>query len=196
MGEDRSTEERERLLGLTADYLLEHGVLELRLRTLGEAIGSSHRVLLYYFASKEELVTEALDEAGRVSSVRDAGLLGPSGTGDVEDELVRVWTLVSAPAQLPLIRLFLQVVALALHDSQRYARFLDTLTTEWAHAYEAFFVSHGVPADAARQLTVEVIGLQRGLQFELAVGGSPTGVAASFAVAASGWARRVRAFRA
>jgi glutaminase len=110
------------LLELTARYLLENGVLDLSLRTLGDAIGSSHRVLLYYFESREQLITEALDEAARLSSVRDASLLGPSGTEpDIAGELVRVWRQVSADDQLPLIRLFLQVVALALHDTDRAA---------------------------------------------------------------------------
>jgi AcrR family transcriptional regulator len=114
------TDERSRLLELTARYLLRQGVLDLSLRTLADAIGSSHRVLLYYFDSRERLITEALDEAARLSSVRDASLLGPTGTAtDVQGELVRVWRLVSADDQLPLIRLFLQVVALGLLAAAR-----------------------------------------------------------------------------
>jgi len=190
MSQEKSIE-RMRLLGLTADYLLEHGVLDLRLRTLGVAIGSSHRVLLYYFASKEELIAEALDEAARKASVRDASLLGPQGTGPVVEELTRVWRLVSAPAQLPLIRLFLQVVAVAIHDSTRYAGFLEGLTTEWAAAYREYFGALGMPDEESIAIAAEIVGLQRGLQLELAVGGSPEDVDRSFATAARSWAARI-----
>jgi len=186
--------ERMRLLGLTADYLLQHGVINLRLRALGEAIGTSHRVLLYYFASKQELITAALDEAARTASVRDASLFGPTGTGPIEPELVRVWKLVSAPAQLPLIKLFLQVVAVAIHDSSRYVEFLEGLNSEWATAYREYLAGHAVPDDDASVIAAEIIGLQRGLQLELAVGGSPEGVDRSFEAAVRGWVARIEAF--
>lgn len=186
--------ERMRLLGLTADYLLRHGVINLRLRTLGEAIGTSHRVLLYYFASKQELITAALDEAARTASVRDASLFGPTGTGPVEAELMRVWKLVSAPAQLPLIKLFLQVVAVAIHDSSRYVEFLEGLNSEWALAYREYLAGHAVPDDDASAIAAEIIGLQRGLQLELAVGGSSVSVDRSFEAAARGWVARIEAF--
>ena len=188
------TDERERLLELTARYLLENGVLDLSLRTLGDAIGSSHRVLLYYFESREQLITEALDEAARLSSVRDASLLGPSGTGpDIAGELVRVWRQVSADDQLPLIRLFLQVVALALHDTGRYADFLAGLMTEWASAYSAYLVGHGAPAPLADEIASEIVAMQRGLELELAIGGSKAMVDRVFATAAEGWAERIQA---
>ena len=186
--------ERMRLLGLTADYLLQHGVINLRLRALGDAIGTSHRVLLYYFASKQELITAALDEAARTASVRDASLFGPTGTGPIEPELVRVWKLVSAPAQLPLIKLFLQVVAVAIHDSSRYVEFLEGLNSEWAIAYREYLAGHAVPDDDASVIAAEIIGLQRGLQLELAVGGSPEGVDRSFEAAVRGWVARIEAF--
>jgi AcrR family transcriptional regulator len=193
---DRSIGERERLLGLTAQYLLEHGVLDLRLRTLGEAIGSSHRVLLYYFDSREQLVSEALDEAARVANVRDTRLLGAPGTGPVEDELLRAWRLISRPEQLPLIRLFMQVVAIALHDEQRYAGFLEGLQSEWTGAYRDFLESHHVPEEEARSLSIEIVGLQRGLQFELALGGSSELLDRSFAAAAERWSSRIASFSA
>ena len=189
-------DERERLLHRCALHLLEHGVLELSLRTLGEAVESSHRVLLYYFRSREQLVTEALDEAARLSSVRDAQLLGPSGTDpDVQGELVRVWRLISAPDQLPLIRLFLQVVALALHNPAPYAAFLDGLQTEWLGAYTVYLRQHGIPAEEAGDLAAEIVGMQRGLQLELAIGGSADALDRAFAAAAGRWAERVAASR-
>ncbi|GAB3606003.1 hypothetical protein GCM10027413_14120 [Conyzicola nivalis] len=188
-------DERERLLRLTAHYLLEHGVLETSLRTLAEAIGSSHRVLLYYFGSRERLITDALDEAARLSSVRDASLLGPSGTdADVERELVRVWRLVSADDQLLLIRLFLQVVALALHNPGPYEAFIDGLQTEWIGSYAAYLRQHGVASAEADDLAAEIVGLQRGLQLERAIGGSSVMLDRAFAAAAGRWAERVATF--
>src|ERR1700722_5811127 len=50
----------EELRGAIVQYLIQHGAAELSLRPLAKAIGSSPRVLLYYFGSKEELVVKAL----------------------------------------------------------------------------------------------------------------------------------------
>jgi AcrR family transcriptional regulator len=189
-------DERERLLELTARHLLEHGVLDLRLRTLGEAIGSSHRVLLYYFGSREELIAEALEEAARLSSVRDAFLAGPDdGAADVYGEFVRVWTRVSAREQLPFTRLFLQVVALALHDARRYEKFLDDLPRDWAASYTRYLERQGMPSGAAADLAAEIVGLQRGLQLELAIGSAPEMIDRAFLAAARRWSERVDGFR-
>jgi len=192
---DPVPDERERLLELTARHLLEHGVLDLTLRTLGDAIGSSHRVLLYYFGSREELISEALEEAARLSSIHDTFLLGPSDSEpDVLSELVRVWKRVSAKEQLPFTRLFLQVVALALHDASRYTKFLEDLPRDWAGAYTRYFEVRAVPAADAKDLAAEVVGLQRGLQLELAIGSSPEMIDRVFVAAAGRWADRVAAF--
>ena len=49
---------RAELLDRAVDYVCRHGLAELSLRPLAKAVGSSPRVLLYYFGSKENLVVE------------------------------------------------------------------------------------------------------------------------------------------
>ena len=49
---------RAELLDRAVDYVCRHGLAELSLRPLAKAIGSSPRVLLYYFESKEAMVVE------------------------------------------------------------------------------------------------------------------------------------------
>jgi AcrR family transcriptional regulator len=193
---DRNFDERQRLLGLTAEYLLENGVIDLRLRTLGESIGSSHRVLLYYFTSREQLVTLALNEAARISAVRDGELLRPHGTSPAEEELVRVWRRISRAEQLPVIRLFLEVLALAVHDSATYSQFVDAFQTEWLDGYSSYLRGHGLPDADAEGLAAEMIALQRGLQMDLALGGSIEIADRVFAAAARRWSTQIDALAA
>ena len=49
-----------RTLDKAADYVLEHGLEGLSLRPLAAALGTSPRMLLYDFESKERLVDEVL----------------------------------------------------------------------------------------------------------------------------------------
>jgi AcrR family transcriptional regulator len=55
---------RDELLELAYRYVLEHGLVELSLRPLAAAIGSSPRVLLFLFGSKEGLVLARLRAGG------------------------------------------------------------------------------------------------------------------------------------
>ena len=49
---------RRELLEACVDYVCRHGLADLSLRPLAKAVGSSPRVLLHYFESKENLVVE------------------------------------------------------------------------------------------------------------------------------------------
>jgi AcrR family transcriptional regulator len=51
---------KRQLLDAAYDYVIEHGLTELSLRPLAEAIGSSPRVLLFLFGSKDGLVQALL----------------------------------------------------------------------------------------------------------------------------------------
>src|SRR5258708_24403513 len=43
-------------------YLIRHGVADLSLRPMAAAVGTSARLLIFHFGSKERLLIEALDE--------------------------------------------------------------------------------------------------------------------------------------
>ena len=51
---------RENLLPLLAAHVLEHGIAGLSLRPLAKAAGTSDRMLLYHFGSKDNLVADLL----------------------------------------------------------------------------------------------------------------------------------------
>ena len=51
---------RQELLDGTVDYLIGHGVAGLSLRPLADALGTSDRMLIHHFGSKQELLTQAL----------------------------------------------------------------------------------------------------------------------------------------
>ena len=52
-------------LAKAAEYVLEHGLADLSLRPLAKALGTSPRMLLYDFGSKERLIHEILAEIRR-----------------------------------------------------------------------------------------------------------------------------------
>jgi AcrR family transcriptional regulator len=56
---------RERLLRASIDYFVENGIGDASLRQIAGAIGSSHRMLIYHFTSKEGLLEAVVDELER-----------------------------------------------------------------------------------------------------------------------------------
>ena len=91
---------RAETLARAADYVLEHGLAGLSLRPLAAALGTSPRMLLYDFGSKDGLVTDVLAEIRR----REERLLD----ADVHS-LEEVWRWIAAPEREAFLRLFFEV---------------------------------------------------------------------------------------
>ena len=51
---------RERLLAAAAEHIAAHGSSDLTLRGLAADIGTSHRMLIYHFGSKEGLLVDVV----------------------------------------------------------------------------------------------------------------------------------------
>ncbi|QUQ64893.1 TetR/AcrR family transcriptional regulator [Kutzneria sp. CA-103260] len=98
------TDRRDDLLRQAYAYALEHGLADLSLRPLAAAIGSSPRVLLFLFGSKDGLVRELLararaDELALLDQVRGGGL------AEVAEA---VWAWLAAPEHRALLTLWLE----------------------------------------------------------------------------------------
>ena len=116
---------RSDVLARAADYVLEQGLAGLSLRPLGKALGTSPRMLLYDFESKERLIHEVLAEIRR----REAGLL-EAEVRTLED----VWAWIAAPEREPFLRLFFEVYVdgLGRGEAEPLVRdWLDFLRTSW-----------------------------------------------------------------
>ena len=64
MGRQRQPQLRQRLLDASTDYALEHGIPD-RLGPLAVATGSSSRMLIYHFGTRDGLLRKVLEQARR-----------------------------------------------------------------------------------------------------------------------------------
>jgi AcrR family transcriptional regulator len=123
---------REATLARATDYVLEHGLANLSLRPLAAALGTSTRMLLYDFGSKEALLDGALAEIRRRLAERLAEL--QSGRDDAAT-LTEIWNWVSAEERVPFMRLFFETYVAALKQPERgapmVADWLAFLETRW-----------------------------------------------------------------
>ena len=154
-------ERRAKTLAAAADYVLEHGLAGLSLRPLASALGTSPRMLLYDFASKEELIIEVLAEVRR----RESAMLAEHAhvTGGSRTDLIRdVWEWASSAERAPFLRLFFQVYVEAMSRPDAYSERGRAMVTEWLDQFGATLA--GMPAGGPDTASAAlVIAVLRGL---------------------------------
>ena len=119
---------RARTLAKAADYVLERGLEGLSLRPLAAALGTSTRMLLYDFESKEKLVDEVLAEIRRRLAARLADL--QSG-GDEAATLAAVWEWASAEERTPFMRVFFETYVHALAHPEAHPDRGRAMVDDW-----------------------------------------------------------------
>lgn len=99
-------------------YVLAHGLSDLSLRPLAAAIGSSPRVLLFLFGSKEGVVRRLLARAREDELASLATLRAEPDEAGLAPMVRRVWTWLADPAHDALLRLWLEAYARSVGDPE------------------------------------------------------------------------------
>jgi AcrR family transcriptional regulator len=120
---------QQELLQRAYEYVLQHGLMTLSLRPLAQAIGSSPRVLLFLFGSKEGLV-QALLARARVAEL--AFLAQMRRPDDFDSVVRRVWEWLVAKEHRPMLVLWLETYAHSLVEPQgAYGQFALRTVDDW-----------------------------------------------------------------
>jgi AcrR family transcriptional regulator len=176
LGRSPDPQIKPQLLRAVSSYLLEHGLAGLSLRPLAAAIGTSPRMLLYHFGSKEQLLTDALVEL-RVWQ-RDTVTAWSDAADDANLAAVLAdgWSWLTAPQTRPFLRLFFEVYALALQDASAFPGFLDRAVADWMSLLEPSLRRVGLSPARARNEATLLIAAYRGLLLDLLATGDDTRV--------------------
>lgn len=169
---------RDRLLVATLDHVARHGVADLSLRELAAAIGTSHRMLIYHFGSKEELlvaVVQAVEEQQRAQLTT----LTEESTDPVEAAR-RHWRGLTDPALAPNERLFFELYAQALAGKPGTTTLLDGIVETWLEPAATGLERMGLNPDDARAEARLGVAVVRGLLFDLLATGDRTAIDAAF----------------
>lgn len=128
------------LLDAAYAYALQHGLVDLSLRPLASAIGSSPRVLLFLFGSKDGLVRALLERARRdeLAMLSQLGLReGQAGIG-LAAAAGQTWVWLVAKRHRPLLRLWVEAYARSLVEPDgAWAGFARTTVEEWLEVLAA-----------------------------------------------------------
>lgn len=132
----RYIDTRNQLLEKCLAYFLRHGVANLSLRPLATAVGTSARMLLHYFGSKEALISEVMEQVQTRLQASFQEMAANLGTSDRKGLLQDFWKTLSAKPNQPALRLLFEVQMLALQNPKRYRRYLTRTSATWRHLVE------------------------------------------------------------
>jgi AcrR family transcriptional regulator len=178
---------KEELLELAYAYVREHGLVQLSLRPLAAAIGSSPRVLLFLFDSKDGLVRALLARARR----DELRLLGQTGPADGLPEAgAQVWSWLSDPDHRPLLTLWVEAYARSLIESDGpWAGFAAETVADWLEVLARAQPAATRDTERATAQRTAVLALLRGALLDLLATGDTARTTAAVSAQLETWAR-------
>ncbi len=144
----RETRRRDEVAQAATDYVLEHGLIGLSLRPLAAELGTSDRMLLYHFESKDDLVAAVL----RVSNDRSAAeVRALTPAPDPRRAVLALWQALRAPRLSRCQRVYVEAAALGLFGREPYVGVLREANAVWSAAVADYLVASGAASTHARR---------------------------------------------
>lgn len=169
---------RETLLEAAIDHVAHNGITDLSLRQLAEALGTSHRMLIHHFGSKEGLWVAIVHEVERRQRAILADLV-PSADVPVADAMRAWWRHISDPALWPNERLFFELYGQAIQGRPHTVEMLDGIIDDWLEPAAEINVAYGLSREEARAHARLGIAVTRGLLLDLVATRDPEAVNAA-----------------
>jgi AcrR family transcriptional regulator len=119
-------ERRRELLDAVVKECATHGIGDRSLRDIAAGVGTSHRMLLHHFGSRNELLLAIVDEVER----RQRALMHELPT-EPTAAVAAMWADLRRPELRPFERLFFECYARGVQGEQPFARMLPGAVDAW-----------------------------------------------------------------
>lgn len=159
-------------------HVLDNGIGDMSLRRVAEAIGTSHRMLIYHFGSADafwEIVLREIRHREQLARLRIQ-----SDTLNSVDAIEAAWDRYASDAYLPIIRLLFELYARAIREPERFHDFLGDVVDSWLAPVAAQFEAQlGLPPAEAKARARIQVATMRGLLLDLVTTGDRKGTTAA-----------------
>ncbi len=172
MGRQPQPEIRQRLLDACTNYALEHGLPD-RLEPLAPATGTSTRMLIYHFGTRDALLRAVLGHARQRQLDTFGALLRARPDEPYTTTLHNAWTSMTGPDGQPFLRMFGQLRESSVQ--QLWPGFRRTATTDWLGP-----LADGLRSVGRDELATLVLAVIRGLLMDLDATADTTGTDQAF----------------
>lgn len=165
---------RERLLDAAIEHFGRHGVGDTSLRAIAEAVGTSHRMLIYHFGSREGLLAEVTRE---VEARQRAAMTATYDEGLPPGEAAAAYWEQTVEATLRYGPLFFELSAHAMQGKEHAAVLREELIGAWLPSITGLCLRLGIPQPQAETHARLALAAARGLLADLLVSGQREEVA-------------------
>ncbi|MFE6511117.1 TetR/AcrR family transcriptional regulator [Nocardioides sp. NPDC057767] len=151
---------------LATDYVHANGLIGLSLRPLAAELGTSNRVLLYHFGTKDQLVADVLRTSNE-RSVAEVAALEPSE--DLRSAVYDLWAVMEGDR---CSRIYVEAAALGLFGREPYVSAVQEANTLWIAGLIAHLTKSGVDPAVAERAANVIDAAFMGFQLSLGPDGS------------------------
>jgi AcrR family transcriptional regulator len=159
----KDPERREAWTREATDYTLTHGLIGLSLRPLAASLGTSDRMLLYHFGTKDNLVAAVLRESND-RAVAGISALPPSS--DLRGAVHDLWSAVRSPALESCTRQYVEAAALGLLGREPYASVVREANEHWLRSFVTHLTRSGVARPLAKRAAIVIDAAFLGFQLD------------------------------
>jgi AcrR family transcriptional regulator len=170
---------KDRLLNAAVEHALDQGIVDLSLREIASAIGTSHRMLIYHFGSRVGLLVAVVREVER----REREMI--AWESFTTDAARREWARLIDPSLRAQERLFFEIYVHALLGRPGTDGFLEEAIEGWISPMVESLTRSGVARDEARVVARLGVAVTRGLLLDLLASGDSVGVTRAYELFAS-----------
>jgi AcrR family transcriptional regulator len=127
---DKVEAKKQQIIAQVTQYMVDNGLAELGLRRLAEVAGTSDRMLIYYFDTKDALIGTVLQSIAANLALQFDAALG-TRQRDAKTLLAELLMLGAVPPFDAIIRLWFEVVGLAARGRSPYAENAAAIAQNW-----------------------------------------------------------------
>jgi AcrR family transcriptional regulator len=148
--------------------------VDLSLREIAAAIGTSHRMIIYHFGSREGLLVAVVREVER----HERQMFGDAALSVTDAR--RLWDRLADPSLRTQERLFFEIYAHALLGRPGTEGFLQEALDGWLSPVTQSVIGAGIDETEARAVARLGLAVTRGLLLDLLASGDTAGTTRAF----------------
>jgi len=156
---------REDLLDRATDHVLAEGLIGLSLRPLAAAIGTSDRMLIYHFGTRDALVSEIVVNSGERSRVAIDAL---AGARSIRSGVNKLWAAYQTDPLNACLDVYCQAAATGLIGREPYRTDVRAVNAQWNTALESYLLRCGAPPRRVTRVVTLIDSALFGFHLDLA----------------------------
>jgi len=156
---------RDDLLDRVTDHVLERGLIGLTLRPVAAAIGTSDRMLIYHFGSRDALVSAVVARSTE-RAIAEVEALPPEPT--IRSAVTRLWEAYRTEPLNSCLDVYCQAAATGLIGQEPYRSDARAMNERWQVALRDHLVRSGAPPRAVARIVTLVDSALYGFHLDLA----------------------------